>query len=107
LKEPGDKIRMFRTLLKGQTLSYFERYLKTRLEVEDSELSDNEFIELVITESYIGLEYIPKRYIHLRKYYTRQHWRLYLILNTYLQQCVERLNDLNCYNIFLKNTPSS
>jgi hypothetical protein len=27
MKEPADKTRMFRTLLKGQALSYFEHHL--------------------------------------------------------------------------------
>jgi hypothetical protein len=31
MKEPADKIRMFRTLLKGQALSYFEHHLMRRL----------------------------------------------------------------------------
>jgi hypothetical protein len=56
LKEPDDKIRMFRTLLKGQALSSFEHHLRRRLEAEDSELSDNALIELVIRELKIGLE---------------------------------------------------
>jgi hypothetical protein len=55
LEKPDYKTRMFRTLLIGQALSYFERHLKRRLESEDSELPDNEFIELVIRELYIGL----------------------------------------------------
>jgi hypothetical protein len=43
--------------MKGQSLSYFEHYLGNRLEVEDSELPDDERIELVLRESI--LEYIP------------------------------------------------
>jgi hypothetical protein len=35
MKEPVDKIRMFRTLLKGQALSYFEHHLMRRLKTED------------------------------------------------------------------------
>jgi hypothetical protein len=46
LKEPADK--------KCQALSYFEHHLTRRLEAEDSELPDNELIELVLR--YIGLE---------------------------------------------------
>jgi hypothetical protein len=38
MKEPADKTRMFRTLLKGQALSYFEHHLMRRLEAEDSEV---------------------------------------------------------------------
>jgi hypothetical protein len=41
MKEPADKIRMFRTLLKGQALSYFEHHLMRRLEAEDSDVPDN------------------------------------------------------------------
>jgi hypothetical protein len=53
-----DKTRMFRTLLKVQVLSYFEHHLMRRLETEDSEVPDNELIELVLRD--VGLEYIPK-----------------------------------------------
>jgi hypothetical protein len=44
MKEPTDKTRMFRTLLKGQALSYFEYHLMRRLEPEDSKVLDNELI---------------------------------------------------------------
>jgi hypothetical protein len=44
MKEPADKARMFRTLLKGQALSYFEHHLMKRFEAEDSEVPDNELI---------------------------------------------------------------
>jgi hypothetical protein len=37
-KEPADKTRMFRTLLKGQALSYFEHHLLRRLDAEDSDV---------------------------------------------------------------------
>jgi hypothetical protein len=50
MKEPADKTRMFRTLLKGQDLSYFEHHLMRRLEAEDSEVQDNELIELVLRD---------------------------------------------------------
>jgi hypothetical protein len=70
MKEPADKNRMFRTLLKGQALSYFEHNLMRRLEAEDSEVPDNELIELVLRN--VGLEYISKRAIHVQKYYMRQ-----------------------------------
>jgi hypothetical protein len=33
MKEPADKTRMFRTLLKGQTLSYFEHHLMRRFDL--------------------------------------------------------------------------
>jgi hypothetical protein len=58
MKEPADNTRMFRTFLKGQALSYFEHNLMRRLEAEDSEVPDNELIELVVRD--VGLEYIPK-----------------------------------------------
>jgi hypothetical protein len=45
------------TLLKGQDLSYFENHLMRRLETEDSDVPDNELIELVLRD--VGLEYIP------------------------------------------------
>jgi hypothetical protein len=48
MKEPADNTRMFRTLLKGQALSYFEHHFMRRLEEEDSEVPDNELIELVL-----------------------------------------------------------
>jgi hypothetical protein len=92
-KEPADKNRMFRTLLKGQVSSYFEHHLMRRLEAEDSEVPDNELIEPVLRD--VGLEYIPKCIIHMQKYYMRRG--LYMGLNTSVQQFVERLNDLNRY----------
>jgi hypothetical protein len=51
LKEPADKSKMVRMLLKGQSLYYFERHLKKRLGAEDTELPDE------------GLEYIPNRFM--------------------------------------------
>jgi hypothetical protein len=70
MKEPADKTRMFRTLLKVQALSYFEHHLMRRLEAEDSDVPDNELIELVLRD--VGLEYIPNCAIRLQKYYMRQ-----------------------------------
>jgi hypothetical protein len=96
MKEPVDKTRMFRTLLKGQVLSYFEFHLMRRLEAEDSEVPDNELIELVLRD--VGLEYIPKRAICVQKYYMRRG--IYMGLNTSVQQFVERLNDLNRYLLY-------
>jgi hypothetical protein len=107
LKEHADKIRMFWDLLKGQVLCYSEHHLRRRLEAEDSEIPDNELIELVLRD--IGLEYIPKCAIHIQKYYMRQTRGLYMGINTSLQQFAKRLNDLNRYLLFsfLKKTPSS
>jgi hypothetical protein len=82
MKEPADKTRMFWTLLKGQAFSYFEHHLMRRLEAEDSEVPDNELIELVLRD--VGLEYIPKHAIHMQKYYMRRG--LYMGLNKSVQQ---------------------
>jgi hypothetical protein len=62
LEKPADKTRMFWTLLKRQALSYFEHHLMRRLEAEDSEVMDNDFIELVLRD--VGLEYIPRGFIY-------------------------------------------
>jgi hypothetical protein len=40
LRERADKTRMFRTLLKSQTLSYIEHHPRKRLEAEDSEIPE-------------------------------------------------------------------
>jgi hypothetical protein len=50
LKEPEDKTKMFRSLLKGQSLSYFEHHLRKRLYAEDSDIPDNDLLELVIRD---------------------------------------------------------
>jgi hypothetical protein len=94
MKESADKTRMFRTLLKGQALCYFEHHLMRRMETEDSDVPDNGLIELVLRD--IGLEYIPKHTIRKQNYFMRQSWDLYMSLNTSVQKFVERLNDLNC-----------
>jgi hypothetical protein len=98
LKEPADKTRMFRTLLKGQVLSYFEHHFMRRLEAEDSDVPENELIELVLRD--IGLEYIPKRAIGMQKYYMRQQRGLFIGLNTSIQQFVQSLNDPNHYLLY-------
>jgi hypothetical protein len=98
MKEPADKIRMFRTLLKGQALSYFEHHIMRRLESEDSDVPDNELIELVLRD--VGLEYIPKSAILVQKYYMRHPRGLYMDLNKSVQHFVERLNDLNRYLLY-------
>jgi hypothetical protein len=59
LKEFVDKIRIFQTLLKSQALSYIEHHLRRSLEVEDSELPDNEIIELVLRDICIGYRVHP------------------------------------------------
>jgi hypothetical protein len=98
MKEPADKTRMFRTLLKGQALSYFEHHLMRRLEAEDSNIPDNELIETVLRD--VGLEYIPKHAIHVQKYCMSKPRGLYMAFNTSIQQFVERLNDLNHYLLY-------
>jgi hypothetical protein len=67
-----------------------------RLEAEDSNVPDNELIELVLRD--VGLEYIPKHAILVQKYYMRRG--LYMGLNTSVQQFVERLNDLKRYLLY-------
>jgi hypothetical protein len=98
LKEPADKTRMFWTLLKAQALSYFEHHLMRRLETEESDVPDNELIELVLRD--VGLEYIPKRAVRVQKYHMRQPRGVYMGVNTSVQQFVERLNDLNRYLLY-------
>jgi hypothetical protein len=58
LSEPAVISKLVRTLLKGQALSPFEHHLRKRLEAENSELPDNDLLELVLID--VGLEYIPK-----------------------------------------------
>jgi hypothetical protein len=70
MNEPADKTRMFRILLKGQALSYFEHHLIRKLDAEDSEVLDNELIELVLRD--VGLEYIPKLATLVQKDYMRR-----------------------------------
>jgi hypothetical protein len=65
IKEHAENIRMFRALLKGQAFSYFEYHLMRRLEVEESDVPENELIELILRD--VGLEYIPKRAISVQK----------------------------------------
>jgi hypothetical protein len=65
LKEPADKSKMVRTLLKGQALSYFEHHLKRRLDAEGIEIQDNMLLDLVMRD--VGLEYIPKSAICVQK----------------------------------------
>jgi hypothetical protein len=62
MKEPADKT--------SQALSYFEHHLMRRLEAKDSDVPNNELIELVLRD--VGLEYIPKSAICKQRYYMRQ-----------------------------------
>jgi hypothetical protein len=66
------------------------------LEAEDSEVPDNELIELVLRD--VGLEYIPKHAMCVQKYYMRRG--LYMGLNKSVQQFVVRLNYLNRYLLY-------
>jgi hypothetical protein len=50
-----------------------------RLKVGDSDVPNNELIELVLRD--VGLEYISKRAIHVQKYYMRQPRGLYTYNN--------------------------
>jgi hypothetical protein len=106
MKEPVDKTRIIQTLLKDQVLSYFEHHLMRRLEAEDSEVSDNELIELVHRD--VGLEYIPKCTISVQNYYMRHPRGLYMGFNTSVQQFLESLmiSTFTCCT-FLNKTPSS
>jgi hypothetical protein len=65
-------------------------------QAEDSEVPDNELIELVLRD--VGLEYIPKQATPVQKYYMRRD--IYMGLNKYVHQFVERLNDLNRYLLY-------
>jgi hypothetical protein len=77
-----------------------------RLEAEDSDVPENELIELVLRD--VDLEYIHKHAIRVQKYYMSQPRGLYMGLNMSVQQFVERLNDLNGHLIyFSEETPSS
>jgi hypothetical protein len=68
------------------------------MEAEDSDVSDNQLIELVIRD--VGLEFIQQCTIHVQKYYMRKARGLYMGLNTSVQKFVERLNDLNHYLLY-------
>ena len=48
LKEPSDRTKMLRTMLKGRALSLFEYHLSKRCGGEDIEVTDEELLELVI-----------------------------------------------------------
>jgi hypothetical protein len=65
------------------------------LDAEDSDVPDNELIELVLRD--VGLEYIPKRAISVQNYYMMQTRGLHMGLNMSVQHFVKRLNDLNRY----------
>jgi hypothetical protein len=96
LREPCDKSKMLRTLLKGMALSQFEHHLRKRLGVEDIELPDHDFLELVIRD--VGLEYISRRAIRAQKYYMRRF--LFMGPSVSVQQFVERLNEMNRYLLY-------
>jgi hypothetical protein len=75
LKDSADKTRMFWTLLKGQALPYFEHHLRKSVCAGNSDVPDNELIELVIRDN--GLEYIPKPAVRVQKYYMRHPRGIY------------------------------
>jgi hypothetical protein len=90
--------------MKDQYLPYVEHHLRKRVNLEDSDLPDNDLIELGLRD--VGLEYIPKRAIRVQKYYMRQPRGLYMGHNTSVQKFVERLNDLNrCLLYFPEENP--
>jgi hypothetical protein len=41
--------------------------------------------------------FIPKRAMRVQRYFTRETWRLYMVLYNSVQKFAERLNDLNRY----------
>jgi hypothetical protein len=83
MKESADKTRMFRTLLKGQALSYFEHHLMRMLEAEYSDVPDNKLIELVLRD--VGMEYIPMRAIRVQKYYMRHKGvNIWVLISPYI-----------------------
>jgi hypothetical protein len=69
-----------------------------RLEAEESDVPDNELIELVLRD--VGLEYISKRAIRMQTYYMRHPRGLYMGLSTSGKQFVERLHELNRYLLY-------
>jgi hypothetical protein len=64
--------------------------LESGLKKEDSELPDNDLLELVLID--VGLDYIPKTAIQVQKYYMQRG--LFLGQNVSVQSFVERLNEL-------------
>jgi len=102
LKEPLERTRMLRTLLKGQALSLLEYHLSKRCGTEEEGVSDHEVLELVIRD--LGLDYISRRAIRVQKYYMRRC--LFMGPNTTVQQFIERLNELTAiYCSFRRKTP--
>jgi hypothetical protein len=79
LKEPSDRTKMLRTMLKGRALSLFEYHLSKRCGGEDIETTDQELLELVIRD--LGLDYISRRAIRVQKYYMRRSLRNVLPLS--------------------------
>jgi hypothetical protein len=99
MKETVDKTRISLTFLKDKDISCFEHHLRRRLESENSDVPDNELIELVLRD--LGLDYIPKSALHVQKYFVWQPRDLYMGLNTSVQQFVEGLNELSCYLFYI------
>jgi hypothetical protein len=65
LKEPSDRTKMLRTMLKGRALSLLEYHLSKPCCREDIEVSDHDVLELVIRD--VGLDYISRRAIRVQK----------------------------------------
>jgi hypothetical protein len=69
LKEPSDRTKMLRTMLKRRELSLFEYHHSKQCDGEDIEVSDHDLLELVIRD--VGLDCISRRAIMVQKYYRR------------------------------------
>ena len=70
LKEPGEIVKMIRTLLKGRTLGKFEYQQCKSLNAEDIEIPDHELLEIVLID--LGLDYISRCTIRVQRYYMRR-----------------------------------
>jgi hypothetical protein len=71
-----------KALSKLQALSYLEHHLKWRLEVEDSELPENQLTWIEMRDLYIGLEYTQKCVKRVQMKYMRLSTGLYMALST-------------------------
>jgi hypothetical protein len=71
-----------------------------RLKAEDSDVPDNELIELFPRELYIGLEYIPKRAIRVQMCFMGQPRGLHMGLYFFVLRFVEGLNDFNRFLLY-------
>ena len=93
LREPGERVKMLRTLLKGLDLAQFDYHIGRRINAEDSEIPDHELLEVVIID--LGLDYISRHTIRVQQHYMRIC--LFIGPSTTVKKFVERLNVLNRY----------